>query len=144
MQNTINITEERLNYILETIRNFILDYPYKKINNIIFINENAFYSYMENQKIYDNILLKEFINEIENCIPIILNDDIHKIFISAFYSKSQYETNKLYNLFKQECKINFLKEIRLIKSDFHWKKLVNLCQKLREENSNYNKNNIIL
>ena len=131
-----SVTSDRLNQVLFKIGNFIWDYPYSNIRNVVFINEDAFYSYMENQKI-ENTTLKSLIDEIENCIPFSLTEISHNIFMDAFYSTSYEEAENLCEKFKHQCKVNFLKEIRLIKSDLQWQKLVALCQKIREENLNF-------
>ncbi len=130
------VTFERLNDILLSIRNFIWDYPYKTLQNVIFIDENSFYSYMENEKI-NNKTIKELMEEIEGCIPFSLTDKSHEIFMSALYSKSEREAEIFCEEFKRECKVNFIKELRLLKSDIQFKNLVELCQKIREENSNF-------
>lgn len=129
-------SNQGIEYILTSIRNFLLDYPYKNISNVIFMNEYSFYLYMKNQNLGNNTL-ENIIQKIEDCIPITLTDKTHELFISSFYSKSEEEADIILERLKDECKAEFLKEIRLIKSDIQWKNLTELCKKIRQENYNF-------
>lgn len=129
-------SNQGIEYILTSIRNFLWEYPYKNISNVIFMNEYSFYSYMKNQNLGTNTL-ENIMEKIEDCIPITLTDKTHELFISSFNSKSEEEANLILERLKDECKAEFLKEIRLIKSDVQWKNLTELCKKIRQENYNF-------
>ncbi len=130
------LANQGIEYILTTIRNFLLEYPYKNISNVTFMNEYSFYLYMKNQNL-GNSTLENIMQKIEDCIPITLTDKTHELFISSFNSKSDEEANIILERLKDECKAEFLREIRLVKSDIQWKNLTELCKKIREENYNF-------
>ncbi len=130
------LSNQGIEYILTTIRNFLLEYPYKNISNVTFMNEYSFYLYMKNQNL-GNSTLENIMQKIEDCIPITLTDKTHELFISSFNSKSDEEANIILERLKDECKAEFLREIRLVKSDIQWKNLTELCKKIREENYNF-------
>lgn len=130
------LSNQGIEYILTTIRNFLLEYPYKNISNVTFMNEYSFYLYMKNQNL-GNSTLENIMQKIEDCIPITLTDKTHELFISSFNSKSYEEANIILERLKDECKAEFLREIRLVKSDIQWKNLTELCKKIKEENYNF-------
>ncbi len=129
-------SNQGIEYILANIREFLLDYPYKNISNVIFMNEYSFYSYMKNQKL-GNTTLEKLMEKIEDYIPLTITDKTHELFISSVNSKSEEEAQLNLNRLNDECKAEFLKEIRLIKSDIQWKNLTELCKKIKEENYNF-------
>ena len=129
-------SNQGIEYILTSIRNFLLEYPYKNISNVIFMNEYSFYLYMKNQNLGNNTL-ENIIEKIEDCIPITLTNKTHELFISSFNSNSEEEADLILERLKDECKAEFLKEIRLVKSDIQWKNLTELCKKIRQENYNF-------
>lgn len=130
------LSNQGIECILTTIRNFLLEYPYKNISNVTFMNEYSFYLYMKNQNL-GNSTLENIMQKIEDCIPITLTDKTHELFISSFNSKSYEEANIILERLKDECKAEFLREIRLVKSDIQWKNLTELCKKIKEENYNF-------
>lgn len=122
---------QKLTFIKKTLQRF----DFSSLQNIIFMNSSSFYSYISKIKCENNTTIEIALKEIEDCIPFALTDDSFEIFISAAAQEKEEKMEALRKGFVEGCKMDFLYMILNADTEEKWDRIVDSCQKLRQQKS---------
>lgn len=128
------ISESELNSYLEILKDTLQNFDTSSISNVIFINFESFYSYLDNTCLLKGKTISEILSIIEPYIPLSLcvDDESLEIFIQASLSSSDEEIRKLEDKFYRKAKIEFIDTLRKAKTKEQWDYIVKICQSLRD------------
>lgn len=131
---TKKLTENELTSYLEVLKNILQNFDYSSIPNIIFLNMESFYSYIDNYCSNNSKTIKEIMSAIEPCIPLTLcvDDSTLELFIQASTSYSQEDIKKMEELFYKRARIDFMDTIRKANTKDKWDFILQTCQNLRQ------------
>ena len=90
------LTEEELTQSLSMIKE-TLDKSKQMLYNIIFLNNECFYSFLKQLYCSNGETIAETLNKLEHCIPFALTDDSFCLFLSSCQSENG-EKWKLYGV----------------------------------------------
>ncbi|GMQ62318.1 hypothetical protein [Vallitalea maricola] len=137
------ISETELEIKLNEFRDVLINYDYSEIENVIFFDINSLNYYIENnegnpfEKQYDAI--EKILNSIYLYLPCSLSDDTINVISDILNVKYGDETivkqNVLFNI-----KLEFIDMVKNISTEEEWKKLVQLCKKIRNTKEKLERN----
>lgn len=126
------ISEKQLKNNLYILKKIMSNFNYKDIYNIVFLNLDSFYYYL--QKNYNNEYnINKIFEEIEPYIPLALcvDTNILNILNKALTTCSLDLFCKTKKQFYENAKIKFLSLIKHCKDDDFYK-IISLCERLRQ------------
>ncbi|QUH28594.1 hypothetical protein [Vallitalea guaymasensis] len=137
------ISETELEIKLNEFRDILINYDYSEIENVIFFDINSLNYYIENnegnpfEKQYDAI--EKILNSIYLYLPCSLSDDtinvISEILNVKYGDEAIVKQNVLFNI-----KLEFIDMVKNISTEEEWKKLVQLCKKIRNTKEKLERN----
>lgn len=124
---THSMSENELISKLEILKNSLLDFKDYNKSNIIFINADAFYSYIDNFS--DDVILSKILIDIEQYIPLSLciDNNTLEIYIKACTTASPTELKKLEDKFYKKARLNFINKISNANTPQDWQDIINAC-----------------
>lgn len=130
-----NITEEELLNNLELLKDILQNFDYDKIKNIVFLDVESFYLFM-NQYAQNssNKTIETIMEEIEPCIPISLciDSEILDIFLNASVSKNEEDFKRLEMDFYKRARMDFLNTVKNATGEEDWKNIISTCVLIRK------------
>jgi hypothetical protein len=137
------ISESQLEIKLNEFRDVLINYDYSEIENVIFFDINSLNYYIENnrgnpfEKQYDAI--EDILNSIYLYLPCSLSDDtidvISEILDVKYGDEALVKQNLLFNI-----KLEFIDMVKNISTEDEWKRLVQLCKKIRNTKEKLERN----
>jgi len=124
------LSEDELISKLQILKHYLSNFDFSLISNVIFINVEAFYSFIN--QFTDNISLSDILIDIEPYIPLSLcvDNDTLDIYIKACASCSESEIKKLEEKFYKKARFNFINKIVNSNTEEQWQQIVNSCKTL--------------
>jgi len=119
---------DELNEFKSTLKNF----DYSCIDNIVFINLESLYCYVENiennpfRMQYEK--LQKILDIIEPYIPFTTQTEFINI-IDTFQNLSELDNIK--RAFSLKKRINFINYVNLITTEDEWQDIINICENIR-------------
>ncbi len=124
------LSQEKLLYELNEFKSTLKDFDYSCIDNIVFINLESLYCYIEN--IENNPFkiqyekLQKILDIIEPYIPFTTQTEFINI-IDTFQNLS----DNIKRAFSLKKRINFINYVNLITTEEEWQDIVNICKNIR-------------
>ncbi len=124
------LSQEKLLYELNEFKSTLKDFDYSCIDNIVFINLESLYCYVENVennpfKIqYEK--LQKILDIIEPYIPFTTQTEFINI-MDTFQNLS----DNIKHAFSLKKRINFISYVNLITTEDEWQDIVNVCKDIR-------------
>lgn len=124
------LSQEKLLYELNEFKSTLKDFDYSCIDNVVFINLESLYYYVEN--IEDNPFkiqyekLQRILDIIEPYIPFTTQTEFINI-MDTFQNLS----DNIKRAFSLKKRINFINYVNLITTEDEWQDIVNICKDIR-------------
>lgn len=129
----MSLTEEELIQSLWMIKE-TLDKSKERLYNIIFFNNECFYSFLKQLYCSNGETIAAILNKLEHCIPFALTDDSFSLFLSSCQSDSGEKMEALRRGFIESCKNDFLLHLFSITNTIQWEHILQSCKMLRKKN----------
>lgn len=132
------LTQERLLEELEKFKFTLENFDYSDIKNIIFINLDSLYCYIEN--IEDNPFklqykkLQNILDIIEPYIPFTTENEYINM---TDMNENFTDLEDIKRAFSQKKRINFINYIRTITTESEWQDVINICKDIRNTYERY-------
>lgn len=132
------LTQERLLEELEKFKFTLENFDYSDIKNIIFINLDSLYCYIEN--IEDNPFklqykkLQNILDIIEPYIPFTTENEYINM---TDMNENFTDLEDIKRAFSQKKRINFINYIRTITTESEWQDVINICKDIRNTYEQY-------
>ncbi len=111
-----------------------LDKSKQMLYNIIFLNNECFYSFLKQLYCSNGETIAETLNKLEHCIPFALTDDSFCLFLSSCQSENGEKMEALRRGFIESCKNDFLLHLFSITNTIQWEHILQSCKMLRKKN----------
>lgn len=111
-----------------------LDEVKQTIENIVFINNEAFFSFLNELHCANGETISEILNKLEHCIPFALTEESFSLFMSSCHSEDIEKMENFRKDFIQSCKNDFLLLLYTISNKEQWDNIVESCEMLRRKN----------
>lgn len=111
-----------------------LDKSKQIIQNIVFINNECFYSFLNQLSCSNGETIGVILNKLEHCIPFALTDNSFSLFISSCQSDDIEKMEALRRGFIESCKNDFLLHLFSITNKIQWEHILQTCKTLRKKN----------
>lgn len=132
------LTQERLLEELEKFKFTLENFDYSDIKNIIFINLDSLYCYIEN--IEDNPFklqykkLQNILDIIEPYIPFTTENEFVNI---TDMNENFTDLEDIKRAFSAKKRFNFINYIRSITTESEWQDVINICKDIRNTYERY-------
>lgn len=125
-----NIKENELKELLEDLKKCLQSFDYSSIDNVIFLNVDAFYSYADKFCKDKDKTVSLIMNKLEPYIPLTLfaDTEIINLFITAGLSECDKELKALEERFYKKARVEFMDMIRRADTEDKWNYIVELCK----------------
>ncbi len=137
--DTINkaapVTEEQLIVPLDLLRNILQNFDYDNIKNIIFLDMESFYIFINQYtQVPVDTTIEEIMETIEPCIPVSLciDHEILDIFLNASVSSNEEQFKKLERDFYKRARMDFLNTVKNATTEPQWNGIVSTCVLIRK------------
>ena len=94
--------------------------------NIIFLNNECFYSFLKQLYCSNGETIAETLNKLEHCIPFALTDDSFCLFLSSCQSENGEKMEALRRGFIESCKNDFLLHLFSITNTIQWEHILQI------------------
>ena len=111
-----------------------LDEVKQKIENITFINNEAFFTFLNELNCPNGETISQILNKLEHCIPFALTDESFELFMSSCNSENIEKMENFRKDFIQSCKNDFILLLYTISDKEQWDNIVQNCEALRKKN----------
>lgn len=131
----ICLTKQELSERLHLLKKIIQSVDFSLMQNVIFIDYHALYSFMSSLKLSEGgVTVAAILDEIESCIPLGLSEQSLAYFLSASKSQEENELLRLQSLFEKQARMDFIDLIRTSRTQAAWERLAAACEALRQKN----------
>ena len=111
-----------------------LDEVKQKIENITFMNNEVFFTFLNELNCPNGETISQILNKLEHCIPFALTDESFALFMSSCNSENIEKMENFRKDFIQSCKNDFLLLLYTISDKEQWDNIVQNCETRRKKN----------
>ncbi len=123
------ISSEELKELIYMVRRTLLGYDYKKLNNVVFFNNEAVYDYLKKLKCSPNLTISDILDTIEPYIPLALTETSLQMLLDVVNTPQDVEV--IEKNFSKSAKIDFLNLLVIINEEEEWKNILDVCERIR-------------
>lgn len=130
------LSEKELLTELNNFKFVLHNFDYKDIENLIFLNLESLYVYIENVENNPFKLqyekLQKILDVIEPYIPFVTENGFINMIEIENLSDSE-ELKNIQKIFSSKKRVNFTNIIRIINNNTEWENIVNICKEIRND-----------
>lgn len=129
------LTKQELEMELDDFRHLLADFDYSAIQNVTFLNLNAFLAYMEN--VEGNPFQMQFkalqdkLDILQPYLPFVSSTRANQFLEAMSKAQNDEETLLIKKDYTKILRDDFIKFSRTVKSNDEWQNAVEVCEKIR-------------